>query len=76
MSKKLNIEQTRFLCYLRDNHQGLGYLTRINRILNTGKYDNDDLFGVLAKWQDMLHETTAKKWYLISIYGTPTKYLK
>jgi len=76
MSKKLNIEQTRFLCYLRDNHHGLGYATRINSILKTGTYDDGDLTGVLTKWQDMTHILTSNKRYLIDVYGTPTKYLK
>lgn len=77
MIKKLNVEQVRFLCYLRDNHQGLGWLAYINTILKKGEYDDTalEIQSVNTKWISMIN-ASFKNHYYIEVYGKPTKYLK
>lgn len=77
----LNPEQIQFLNFLINKHRGIGWGSRISRILNKKEYTADDsnshhCIGVdviLQDWRDMCNGIGKAD---IILYGVPKKYLK
>ena len=70
--KKLNKQQRKFLEYLRDNHNCLGYCATIPDMLESGEYDNTSIIihDIVKKFQ-LLRDNETHQY----VYSKPTKYL-
>lgn len=73
MRKPLTYEQRKFLQYILDNHNGMGWSTKVSSWLLENSYsDNDAVIDIVVQ----KFKRTVRNPLLHKIYNKPTKYLK
>lgn len=70
---RVKSEQRKFLAYLCDNHNSIGYSATINYMLVYGTYRKTEIDRILADWSNMVQNPNCEDCIK---YGRPTKYLK
>ena len=82
---KLSDRQIKYLQYLVDNHDGLGWPTSIKKVIEDGQYPTTgthmrfSMVLVLDRWYRMVRYTTAyheSGKAEVANFGTPKRYLK
>lgn len=72
MIKQLNHKQRKFIEYLVNEHECIGYDQSMPKMLLRGNYNDDYINAVLRNFQELKIDGSQ----LQRVYGKPTKYLK